>query len=156
MTQSASWDSDAQEVEEFAETPADGPTVLVVDDDAPIREMLAFALEMEGYRVLVANDGREALTLLDAERVDLVTLDVMMPGMSGWDVADTMRANPRTRNLPRIMISGMAVDQLMRACATRQAAAIISKPFDLDKVIELIGTLVPPPGFGDTGESLAG
>ncbi len=125
-------------------TPPGQRTVLVVDDDVAIREMLVFALEMEGYRVLQAEDGREALALVAAEDVHLVTLDVMMPGMDGWQVADAMRASPRTRNVPRIMISGMPIDHLMRACASRQAAAIITKPFDMDKVLELISQLLAP------------
>ena len=117
-------------------------TVLVVDDDVSIREMLALVLEMEGYRALVAENGREALAVLAAEDVDLVTLDVMMPGLDGWQVGDAMRAHPRTRAIPRIMISGMPVDQLMKACATRQAAAIITKPFDVAVVLALVERLL--------------
>lgn len=127
-----------------ADAPPDGPTVLVVDDDAAIREMLAFALELEGYRVLQAEDGRAALTVMAEQDVDLVTLDVMMPGLDGWQVADVLRADPKTRFVPRVMISGMPIDQLMRACAARQAAAILTKPFDVDKVTTLIGRLLAP------------
>ena len=119
----------------------DQRTVLVVDDDVSIREMLVLALDLEGYRVLQAESGPEALAIVAEEQVDLVTLDVMMPGMDGWQVADALRADRRTRDVPRIMISGMPIDHLMRACATRQAASIITKPFDLDMVVRLIGQL---------------
>ena len=125
-----------------AEEPQDLPTVLVVDDEASIRELLALALEMEGYRVLQAADGKAALAVFAEEHVDLVTLDVMMPLLDGWQVADRLRADPRTRTVPRVMISGMPVDELMRACASRQAAAIISKPFDVEKVVTLVGRLI--------------
>jgi CheY-like chemotaxis protein len=132
---------------------ADLPTVLVVDDDAAIREMLALALELEGYRVLQARDGREALSLVARESVHLVTLDVMMPGLSGWDVADALHADPRTRPIPRIMISGIPIDALMKACAARQAAAILTKPFDLDKVIALIGQHIAHHRVSSSGRS---
>jgi CheY-like chemotaxis protein len=129
---------------DIAETDEDRTTVLVVDDDVPIREMLVFALEMEGYRVIEACDGLQALALVAEERVDLVTLDIMMPGMDGWQVADKLRADRRTSHIPRIMISGVPVDQLMRACASRQANAIVSKPFDLEHVVELVTELAGP------------
>lgn len=119
-----------------------GPTVLVVDDDDAIRDMLAFALELEGYRVLHAADGAQALAVVAEEPVDLITLDVMMPLMDGWQVADALRADPRTRALPRVMISGMPVDALMAACASRQAAAIVAKPFELTTVIGIIAHLL--------------
>lgn len=133
----------------LAETcPEDAPpgqlTVLVVDDDVAIREMLALVLEMEGYRALQAADGRAALAVFEEEQVHLVTLDVMMPGLDGWQVADALRANPKTRFIPRIMISGLPIDHMMRACAARQAAAIFTKPFDVEKVVALIGRLLDP------------
>jgi CheY-like chemotaxis protein len=120
-------------------------TVLVVDDDVPIREMLVLALEMEGYQVVQVCDGLQALEAVKRYRIDLVTLDIMMPGMDGWQVADRLRADRATAHIPRVMISGVPVDQLMRACASRQASAIVSKPFDLDHVLDLVVQLIGPP-----------
>jgi CheY-like chemotaxis protein len=131
----------------------DRTTVLVVDDDAPIRHMLVFALELLGYRVLQAADGLQALEVVREQRVDLVTLDIMMPGLDGWHVADALRSDRRTADIPRIMISGVPVDQLMRACASRQAAAIVSKPFDLEHVTDLVVQLIGP---AEVRASLAG
>ena len=130
------------DVTEFDE---DLTTVLVVDDDVPIREMLAFALEMQGYQVVQVCDGLQALEAVKKHRIDLVTLDIMMPGIDGWQVADKLRADRETAHIPRIMISGVPVDQLMRACASRQANAIVSKPFDLDHVLDLVEGLIGPP-----------
>jgi len=142
------WDADLSRVEHESEVPPDvdedRTTVLVVDDDVPIREMLTLALEMQGYRVIQAADGLQALERVADEQIDLVTLDIMMPGMDGWTVADKLRADRRTSHIPRIMISGVPVDQLMRACASRQAAAIVSKPFDLDHVLDLVESLIGP------------
>lgn len=123
-------------------------TVLVVDDDVAIRLMLALALELEGYRVLTAPDGRTALALAAEQDIHLVTLDVMMPGLDGWQVADALRANPRTRAVPLLMISGLPVDVLMRACADRQGAAILTKPFEIARVLELVGQLAAPVAAG--------
>lgn len=123
----------------------DVTTVLVVDDDAPIREMLALALELQGYRVIQVVDGLQALDAVKEHRVDLITLDIMMPGLDGWQVADRLRADRSTTHIPRVMISGVPVDQLMRACASRQASAIVAKPFDLDHVLDLVEQLAGPP-----------
>lgn len=130
---------------DVVEIDPDLTTVLVVDDDVPIREMLVFALEMEGYQVVQVADGLQALEAVKQYRVDLVTLDIMMPGLDGWQVADKLRADRATAGIPRVMISGVPVDQLMRACASRQASAIVSKPFDLDHVLELVQGLIGPP-----------
>jgi CheY-like chemotaxis protein len=117
-------------------------TVLVVDDEASIREMLATVMELDGYRVLQAHDGRRALEVLAAEDVNVVTLDVMMPGMDGWEVADLMQVDPRFRSIPRVMISGKPLDELMRACGATQAAAVLSKPLDVATLSALIEKLL--------------
>ncbi|MCC6575736.1 MAG: response regulator transcription factor [Flavobacteriales bacterium] len=70
------------------------PKVLLVDDDPDILELLRYNLEREGYRAITAGDGREALRLAEAERPDLVVLDVMMPGMDGMEVCAALRAMP--------------------------------------------------------------
>jgi CheY-like chemotaxis protein len=141
--------ADSQEVEnDVPEIDESLTTVLVVDDDVPIREMLVLALEMEGYQVIQVCDGLQALEAVKRYRVDLVTLDIMMPGMDGWQVADRLRADRATAHIPRVMISGVPVDQLMRACASRQASAIVSKPFDLDHVLDLVAELIGPPASG--------
>ena len=134
------------EEQDVIELDPDLSTVLVVDDDVPIREMLVLALEMEGYQVVQVCDGLQALEAVKRYHVDLVTLDIMMPGLDGWQVADKLRADRATAQIPRLMISGVPVDQLMRACASRQASAIISKPFDLEHVIDLVQELIGPPG----------
>ena len=80
-------------------------TVLVVDDDKAIRELLRQELEGAGYRVREARDGREALAQVKRERPDLLVLDVMMPELSGFDVAAVLRNDPQTFNIPIVMLS---------------------------------------------------
>jgi DNA-binding response OmpR family regulator len=80
-------------------------TILVVDDDQNIRRLLRQELEAEKYRVQEAADGREALEQVKSQRPDLITLDVMMPGLSGFEVAAMLRASPETMGIPIIIVS---------------------------------------------------
>ena len=66
-------------------------TILVVDDEQTLRDTLKYNLSREGYRVLTAPDGMEALRLVEAESIDLMILDIMMPGLTGIDVCRTLR-----------------------------------------------------------------
>jgi CheY-like chemotaxis protein len=77
--------------------------ILVVDDDKNTRRLLKAVLEQEGYQVLTASNGREALDLMDQHYVDLVVLDVMMPEMDGYELTSTLRQS--NDNLPILMIS---------------------------------------------------
>jgi adenylate cyclase len=94
---------------------ADGrATVLVVDDDASVRGLLAKTLEKEGYRVLLAGNGVEALTLAREHRPQAITLDVMMPQMDGWKALNELKADTELRHIPVIMVTvlnerGMAI-----------------------------------------------
>jgi CheY-like chemotaxis protein len=117
-------------------------TVLVVDDDAAIRELLGVMLEVEGHRVLQAACGAEALALVAQHRPDLITLDVMMPDMDGWEVADHLDADVRTAAIPRVMISGKPLGELQGAPGARRAAAVLSKPFDFTQVTRLVHELL--------------
>ncbi len=80
------------------------PTILVVDDEQDIVELLRYNLNKEGYRVLTATNGREALRLLE-KHPDLVLLDVMMPEMDGWEVCKAIRREPETSTLPVIFLT---------------------------------------------------
>ncbi len=80
------------------------PTILVVDDEKDILELLRYNLEKEGYRVLTAQNGKEALRHA-ARRPNLVILDVMMPEMDGWEVCKALRANPASANIPIVFLT---------------------------------------------------
>jgi len=83
-------------------------TVLVVDDDPVIQRLLRLNFEMEGYRVLLAADGAEALDRTRTERPDIVILDVMMPKMNGIQVASTLKADADTADIPIVILSAKA------------------------------------------------
>src|SRR5262249_19329997 len=80
-------------------------TLLIVDDDTHIRALLRQALEAEGYRVREAQDGTEALAQVQEEKPHLIILDVIMPEMSGFDVAAVLKNDPQTMGIPIIMLS---------------------------------------------------
>jgi DNA-binding response OmpR family regulator len=89
-------------------SPADETRMLVIDDEAPIRLLCRVNLEAEGIRVLEAADGTAGLDLARDERPDVVLLDVMMPGLDGWRVAEELVEDDRTRGIPIIFLTARA------------------------------------------------
>ena len=84
---------------------ADQPTVLVVEDELAQREVLAYNLEAEGFRVSKAASGDEAMLLVDEDSPDIIVLDWMMPNLSGIEVCRRLKTRPDTRSIPIIMLS---------------------------------------------------
>ncbi|MGH7480675.1 MAG: response regulator [Longimicrobiales bacterium] len=80
-------------------------TILIVDDDPDSLNIVRTFLESEGYRIVTARDGKEALALLTDEHPGVVLLDVMMPGMDGWEVARTMKAHPELDDVRIVMLT---------------------------------------------------
>jgi two-component system phosphate regulon response regulator PhoB len=87
------------------ERPSTTPHVLVVEDEDALATLLQYNLDKEGYRVVLAGDGEEALTLVDEQQPDLVVLDWMLPKVSGIEVCRRIRNRAETRNLPVIMLT---------------------------------------------------
>ena len=82
--------------------------ILVVDDDRGIRDLVCGFLGKHGYRVLAARDGREMLAALAGSRVDLIVLDLMLPGQyDGFEVCQRLRSHPSTRKIPIVIISAL-------------------------------------------------
>jgi DNA-binding response OmpR family regulator len=120
----------------------DRKRILVVDDEIYIVHILEFSLTMEGYDVLTASDGEEALKIIDAERPDLVVLDIMMPKLDGYEVCHRLRENGVFQNLPVILLSakGRPVDR--EAGLQAGADDYITKPFSPRKLVEKIRALL--------------
>jgi class 3 adenylate cyclase len=109
---------------------AERGTILVVDDDAGNRDVLSRRLQREGYRVHAAADGAAALDRLASTPVDLLLLDVMMPGMDGYEVLTRIRADQALRALPVLMISALDDVQSVVRCIELGAEDYLPKPFD--------------------------
>jgi DNA-binding response OmpR family regulator len=105
-------------------------SVLVVDDHAPMRTLCRVNLEAAGFRVFEAADGNEALAVVGVDRPDVILLDIMMPGVSGWEVAGALIADRTTDRIPIIFITARSgVTDRIRALELG-AQAYLTKPFD--------------------------
>jgi excisionase family DNA binding protein len=118
-----------------------GPLVLVVDDDPRIREYVRVNLEMEGYLVREASSADEALQAIDDQAPELVLLDVVMPGVDGWQMLQRMQE--RHGSIPVIMFSGQVDERSASDAEERGARGFIGKPFDPQQLIERAKQLVP-------------
>ncbi len=119
------------------------PLILVADDDEMIVQVVTIVLEGEGYRVVSARNGVEALDAVAAERPALLLLDIRMPIKSGWDVAEELR-NQNSPPLPIVMMT--ATMDAAPWAAEIGATACLTKPFDLDHLVEVVRRLVPRTG----------
>ena len=130
-------------------------TVLVVDDDAPLRALCRATLVEAGFRVLEAADGDEALELIARDRPDLILLDVMMPRLSGWAVAAELLAEPATGEIPIIFVSGRreAADRLR--AQELSASGYVTKPFDPDGLAATVSTVLDEIDRGERKSALA-
>jgi len=115
-------------------------TILIVEDEAPLRELLADLVEDAGYRPLQAIHGREALALIEQERPDVVLSDVMMPVLNGAELCRILKAQPSSASIPVILMSaaGPAI------AAGAGADAFVDKPFELSELEALVRRWLPP------------
>jgi excisionase family DNA binding protein len=118
------------------------PLVLVVDDDARLREFVRVNLEMDGFDVREAADAKEGLAALEEESPDLILLDVMMPGMDGWEMLRRVQEQHGVGTIPVIMFSGKVDEAGSERAAQHGAQAFIGKPFDPQSLIESTKQLI--------------
>lgn len=121
-----------------------GYSVLVVDDDPMKRQLLRLILERAGFGVAEAADGAEALLSLDDNVPDLMTLDVMMPQMDGFAVCARVRENPKTAELPIIMVSARADRGSIRDGLAAGANRYLPQPVMPDTLLKTVNELLPP------------
>lgn len=115
---------------------SDGGTILVIDDDERVRNMLSRILGAEGYDVITAPDGPSGIALAKREQPDAITLDVVMPGgKDGWDVLHTLKESPETERIPVIMVSVMAESENGFALGVED---YLVKPIDIDRLSRVI------------------
>ncbi len=112
--------------------------MLVVDDERPIRMLCRVNLGASGMDVLEASDGAEGLELARRELPDLVLLDVMMPGLDGWRVAQELTRDPRTREIPIVFLTARADLADRKRGALLGGVGYIVKPFDPVGIGELV------------------
>jgi PAS domain S-box-containing protein len=126
---------------------ATGPKVLVVDDDEHIVQLLRHQLEMDGYRVLTAQRGEDVLGLARGEQPALITLDVLLNGMDGFEVLEQLKEDPVTSSIPVIVVS-VVPDAETRGLALG-AAGYIGKPFEESQVLSRVQQVLSPLDSGE-------
>ncbi len=116
--------------------------ILVVDDEIYIVHILDFSLGMEGYEVITALDGEQALEKARTEKPDLIVLDIMMPKLDGYETCKILKAEPETKDIPVILLSakGRNVDQ--KIGFEVGADDYITKPFSPRKLVERINAIL--------------
>ena len=116
--------------------------ILVVDNEPQNIRLLQIRLQADGYTVLPANSGQEALEVVQAEAPDLILLDIMMPGMNGFEVCQQIRADESTQFIPVVMVTALAEKEDRIKAIEAGADDFISKPFDSHEVLARVRSLV--------------
>jgi CheY-like chemotaxis protein len=131
-------------VRKAAKDRADGAmTVLVVDDDPDVRDLLSAILTKEGYNILFARDGLEALDIMRRTPPDVVTLDVMMPKMDGWSLLGIMKSDAALHHIPVIMLTIVDDRNLGYSLG---ASEFLTKPIDRTRLIAVLEQFSRPEG----------
>jgi DNA-binding response OmpR family regulator len=112
--------------------------ILVVDDEPDIVALIRLKLMREGFEVVEAHNGEAAIKMVTRSRPDLIILDIMMPGMNGWEVNERLKANPEYRDIPVIMLT--ALDELDEQFKSLQAGVrdYVTKPFNFDELVSSV------------------
>ena len=117
-------------------------SILVVDDDPEIVTMLSTRLSKRGYKVSTASDGHKAIEIAKRELPDVVLLDVMMPGKSGWEVARALKQDPVTQNMKIVMVSAIGEKTNEITAPIYGADAHVDKPFEFEALERVIAKLL--------------
>lgn len=112
--------------------------ILIADDDPVILRLIQVNLELEGYEVITANNGEEAVAQARAEIPDLVILDIMMPRLDGYQACEQLKASDDTRDIPVIFLSAKAQQGDIEKGRSFGVAAYLTKPFDPTELLEVV------------------
>ncbi len=119
------------------------PRILVVDDEPDVVTLMTLALEGEGFETLTAYDGISALDIAQAERPDLILLDVMMPMMSGYEVCEQLKASPATQHIPILCVTSAHSNDARERSRKAGAATVVLKPFTTAELVAQIRRYLP-------------
>ena len=111
-----------------------GKLIMIVDDSATVRKFVAASLTMQGFAVVAACDGMDALEKLPSGTFDLVITDLNMPNMDGFEFIRSLRENPQYRDLPVIILSSLGDRDSMAAGRELGVQSYLMKPFSLEKI----------------------
>ncbi len=116
--------------------------VLIVDDEPHVATLVARNLTQSGYETATAPDGREALKLLDSWGPDLIVLDIMMPEIDGMEVIEILRGDPRTVELPVVILTAKSEDADIARGWAAGAHCYITKPFSPEELVTVVNRIL--------------
>jgi CheY-like chemotaxis protein len=116
--------------------------VLVIDDESIVGVILRYAFEARGHEIVVAADGRSGLELARTEHPDAIVLDLMMPGVTGYDVLDQLKSLGGTDDVPVLVLTAVTMSRERDRCLQDGAAAVMTKPFDPRDVADAVDGLL--------------
>ena len=116
--------------------------ILVADDEPEVVQLIASWLRANHYDVVTASDGKEALDGVYSKKPDLIILDLMMPGMDGWKVSQTLKADDSYKDIPIIILSGLIGEEGAKGKDFERADFFFRKPFDLPKLLAKVKELL--------------
>ena len=126
----------------------ESPVILVVDDDPVIVKLLEINFRLEGFQPRTATSGRQAIELIRELRPALVLLDLMMPGIDGWEVRRAMLEDPAIASIPVVVVSARSQDEDRRQGYALGVTEYITKPFDPAELVETVRTALRRSGSG--------
>lgn len=143
-------------LDEDAPSLATGGLILVVDDSIVNRDILTHRLTRDGYEVLTAENGAQALEMAAANSLDLILLDILMPGLNGYQVLETLKQDPHLRDIPVIMISALDELESIVRCIEMGADDYLAKPFNAVLLKARIGSSLEKKRLRDRQRELFG
>jgi len=117
--------------------------ILIIEDHADMRELLTWQIELMGFVAVTAGLGREGLKKAQSDNPSLIILDIMMPGMDGWEAARELKANPATKDIPILAATALFRDADLQNCMASGCSAYIVKPFTFQELQGKVQELIP-------------
>ncbi len=116
--------------------------ILLVEDDSTNRDIISRYLALLGYRIVVAVDGMQAVTLAQTERPDLILMDMRLPVIDGWEATRRIKALPATRTIPVVALTAYAMDNDRRLCLEAGCDDYETKPLEFPRLLEKIRSIL--------------
>jgi CheY-like chemotaxis protein len=116
--------------------------VLVIDDESIVGVILRYAFEARGHEIVVAADGRSGIEVARSEHPDAIILDLMMPGVNGYEVLGQLRDQPETDDVPVLVLTAVTMAQDRERCLSGGANVVMTKPFDPRDVADAVDGLL--------------
>ena len=117
------------------------PKILIVDDDVTITELMKALVQIDGHEPITVNDSLKAVQTAEATKPDLITLDLMMPGLTGFELCEMLHNDPRFESIPIMIVSARDDDESRQNALSKGAKEYMTKPFGVDQFLGAIKSL---------------